>query len=82
MAETSNLLSTNDSISNAHTDITAIYDQFISILFTSNMPSTSSLLTLSISAISSFLIAIDTSRPLAYPSPQLCFHNHQSFQHV
>ncbi|CAF1296429.1 unnamed protein product [Rotaria sordida] len=80
--ETSNLLSTNDSISNAHTDITAIYDQFISILFTSNMPSTSSLLTLSISAISSFLIAIDTSRPLAYPSPQLCFHNHQSFQHV
>ncbi|CAF4372060.1 unnamed protein product, partial [Rotaria sordida] len=46
---------------NVHADITAIYDQFISVLLTSNMPSTSSPSTLSIRAISSFLIPIDTT---------------------
>ncbi|CAF4046037.1 unnamed protein product [Rotaria sordida] len=59
--KTLNLLSTNDSTSNVHADITAIHDQFISTLLTLSISSTSSPPTLSISAISSFLIPIDTT---------------------
>ncbi|CAF0780106.1 unnamed protein product [Rotaria sordida] len=59
LSETLSLLSTIDSTSNIHTDITVIHDQFILTLLTSNMSPTPT--------ISSFLISFHTNRSLADP---------------